>query len=229
MIEPVVHIVDDDEWHLAALARLLQLHGFSTRTHDRAAGFLASLKPGMRGCVIADLCLPDIPGLDLQARLAASPAPMPLIFLTGQGDIRCSVLAMRSGAVDFLEKRVPAELLLHSVRLALERDELQSLERVRLCEINARFARLTTREREVLRHLVNGRMIKEIAGVLGINERTVKLHRTAITRKTGVHSPALLALLAQEAGLFGSDHLLALERLRTNLPFREVAPLTPAR
>jgi FixJ family two-component response regulator len=229
MNEPVVHIVDDDEWHVAALSRLLQLHGLAIRTHGRAAAFLASLKPGMRGCVVADLCLPDMSGLDLQARLAVSSAPMPLIFLTGQGDIPCSVLAMRNGAVDFLEKRVPAEVVIRSVRLALEQDELQALERARLCEINARFARLTAREREVLRHMVEGRMIKEIAAVLRINERTVKLHRTAITRKTGVHSPALLALFAREAGLFGSDHLPALERLRTNLPFREVAPLALGR
>lgn len=229
MNSAVVHIVDDDEWHLAALARLLQLHGLETRTHVSAAGLLACLKPGMRGCVIADLCMPDMPGLELQSRLAASPAPLPLIFLTGQGNIPCSVLAMRSGAVDFLEKRVPVEVLLRSVHLALERDESQSLERMRLCEINARFARLTIREREVLGHMVNGRMIKEIAAELGINERTVKLHRTAVSRKTGVHSPALLALLAQEVGLFGSDQRPGLDRLRTHLPVREVVSPPAAR
>ena len=224
-----MHIVDDDEWHLAALARLFQLHGLEARTHVRAAAFLACLRPGMRGCVIADLCMPDMPGLELQARLAASSAPLPLIFLTGHGDIASTVLAMRRGAMDLLEKRVPAEVLLRSVHLALEQDESQSVERMRLCEINARFARLTAREREVLRHMVNGRMIKEIAAELGINERTVKLHRTAITRKTGVHSPALLALFAQEVSLFGSDQRPELERQRNHLPIREVAIQSPAR
>jgi two-component system response regulator FixJ len=131
-------------------------------------------------------------------------APMPVIFLTGQGDIPGSVRAMRNGAVDFLEKRVPAEELLHAICIALERDAVEFSVRSRLGGIRARFARLSTREHEVLRHVVAGRMIKEIAAALHIHERTVKLHRTAITRKTGVQSAAMLATLAHESGLFAT-------------------------
>jgi FixJ family two-component response regulator len=116
---------------------------------------------------------------------------------------------MRNGAVDFLEKRVPAEDLLHVIWIALERDATDFSMRSRLCDIRARFARLSVREHEVLRHVVEGRMIKEIAAALGIHERTVKLHRTAITRKTGVQSAALLATLVQEAGLFTTSRASA--------------------
>lgn len=229
MSEPLVHVVDDDEWYLAALSRLLQLHGLATRTYSSATQFLESLEPGSHGCVIVDLRMPGVSGLELQTKLAASSSPMPLLFLTGQGDIPCSVRAMRSGAVDFLEKRVPAEVLLRSVRIALERDELQSRERARLCELNARFARLTPREREVLKHMVNGQMIKEIAATLGISERTVKLHRTAITQKVGVHATALLARLTQEVGLFGFSLPTPLARIPGNHPLEEVVPLQSRR
>jgi FixJ family two-component response regulator len=130
---------------------------------------------------------------------------MPVLFLTGHADIPASVRAMRRGAVDFLEKRAPREELLHSVRAALERGEREFEKRLRLRELDKRFARLTPREKEVLQHVVVGRMNKEIAAALSINERTVKLHRTAITRKVGVHSSAQLATLSTEIGLFGRE------------------------
>lgn len=197
-----VYLVDDDESFVAALSRLLRVSGMDPRPFTSATHFLESLDANARGCVVADLSMPDMSGFDLQARLAASPAPMPIVFLTGHGDIPASVRAMRNGAVDFLEKRVPAEELLHAICMALERDATESTSRSRLTDIRARFARLSTREHEVLQHVVEGRMIKEIAAALDIHERTVKLHRTAITRKVGVQSAALLATLAQEAGLF---------------------------
>jgi len=197
-----VYVVDDEESFVTALSRLLRLHGLDPKPFTSATHFLESIDATSRGCVLADLSMPDMSGFELQARLAASPAPMPIVFLTGCGDIPGSVRAMRNGAVDFLEKRVPADELLHTIWIALERDATAFASRARLGEIRMRFARLSGREQEVLRHVVEGRMIKEIAAALDIHERTVKLHRTAITRKVGVQSAALLATLAQEAGLF---------------------------
>jgi FixJ family two-component response regulator len=202
MSSRTVYVVDDDESFVTALSRLLRLNGLEPKPFTSASRFLESLDGSARGCVLADLSMPDMSGFELQERLAASPAPMPIVFLTGHGDIPASVRAMRNGAVDFLEKRVPAEELLRAVCTALERDALESTSRARLTDIRSRFARLSAREHEVLQHVVEGRMIKEIAAALDIHERTVKLHRTAITRKVGVQSSALLATLVREAGLF---------------------------
>ena len=205
----IVYVVDDDASFVTALSRLLRLNGLEPRPFTSASRFLESLEDSCRGCVLADLSMPDMSGLDLQERLAASAAPMPIVFLTGHGDIPASVRAMRNGAVDFLEKRVPADELLRAVCIALERDARDSTSRARLSDIKARFARLSAREHEVLQHVVEGRMIKEIAAALDIHERTVKLHRTAITRKVGVQSSALLATMAQEAGLFRQPQIEA--------------------
>jgi len=146
--------------------------------------------------------MPEMNGLDLQAALARTRNPLPVLFLTGHADIPSSVHAMRGGAEDFLEKRAPKENLLDAVRRALARDAREREEQARRCCLHARFDALSTREREVLGHVVQGRLNKQIAGDLGIHERTVKLHRTAITTKLGVPSVAELTRLTQEAGLF---------------------------
>jgi len=223
----IVHVVDDDDSFVTAVSRLLRLNGFDVRPYTSATRFLESLDAASRGCVLADLAMPDMSGFELQQRLNGSAAPMPIVFLTGQGDIPGSVRAMRNGAVDFLEKRVPAEELLHAICIALERDAAEFTMRNRLCSIRERFARLSSREHEVLRYVVEGRMIKEIAAALDIHERTVKLHRTAITRKTGVQSAAMLATLAHESGLFAVIRDVADESSVAaetgNLPLREVA------
>lgn len=198
-----VYLVDDDGAFLSALSRLLRLRGYDVLAFDSAPALLAAIGKDARGCVVADLDMPDVSGFELQQRLAASDSPLPVVFLTGRGDIPGSVQAMRSGAVDFLEKRAPQEDLLRAIGLALERDALESAQRLRRNEIRRRFALLTPRELEVLRIVVEGRMNKEIAAALLIGERTVKLHRTSISRKIGVHSAARLATLAKEAGLFG--------------------------
>ena len=140
-------------------------------------------------------------GLGLQAALAQTRNPLPILFLSGHGDIASTVRAMRGGAEDFLEKRAPKEELLDAVRRALARDALEREVRVHQRALRARFDALTQREREVLGHVVRGRLNKQIAGDLGIHERTVKLHRTAITTKLGVRSPAELTRLVQEAGV----------------------------
>lgn len=200
--QPTVHLVDDDVSFLTATSRLLRASGFTVAAFGSARDFLAALTPASRGCVIADLSMPGMGGLDLQSALAQLSHTLPVVFLTGHGDIPTSVRAMRDGAEDFLEKRAPKEELIGAVRRALARDEREQAERERRRTLQARFVPLTGREREVLAHVVQGKLNKQIAGDLGIHERTVKLHRTAITTKLGVPSVAELTRLTQEAGLF---------------------------
>jgi FixJ family two-component response regulator len=140
--------------------------------------------------------------LELQAELARSRNPLPILFLTAHGDIPSSVRAMRDGAEDYLEKRAPKARILAAAKRALARDEREREARARQHALRARFAALTTREFEVLGHVVRGQLNKQIAGDLGIHERTVKLHRTAITTKLRVQSVAELTRLTDEAGLF---------------------------
>jgi len=199
---PIVHVVDDDLSFLTAISRLLRANGFAVKTYSSARNFLAQRDAGAPGCVLADLQMPEMSGLDLQSALAQTSNPLPILFLTGHGDIPSSVQAMRDGAEDFLEKRAPKEKVIDAVKRALARDSREREARRRQRELHARFDTLTEREREVLSHVVQGRLNKQIASDLGIHERTVKLHRTAITTKLQVQSVAELTKLTQEAGIF---------------------------
>jgi len=199
---PIVHVVDDDASFLTAVSRLLRANGFSVKTYSSAQKFLAQRDSDAPGCVLADLQMPQMSGLDLQSALAQTPNPLPILFLTGHGDIPSSVQAMRDGAEDFLEKRAPKEKLLDAVTRALVRDAREREVRNRQRELRALYDTLTDREREVLAHVVQGRLNKQIAWDLGIHERTVKLHRTAITTKLQVQSVAELTHFTQEAGIF---------------------------
>ena len=198
-----VFVVDDDASFLAAVSRLLQATGHPVKTFSSASEFLQSLPAAGPGCVVADLQMPGLSGLDLQAALARTNNPLPVLILTGHGDIPTSVRAMRQGAEDFLTKRAPKEALLDAVKRALARDAHERAKRTRVQGLRARFDALTEREREVLQHVLRGQLNKQIAADLGIHERTVKLHRTAITTKLGVPSVAELTRLVQEAGLSG--------------------------
>lgn len=201
--EPVVFLVDDEESSLKATARLLKALGFSVRSFTSAAALLseAAADPEVPGCVIADLQMPGMDGLELQRALAAAGCLLPIVFLSGHGDVPSSVLAMRAGAEDFIEKTAPAEELLAAVRRALARNAQELAAATTQRSLSTRLELLTPREREVLLHVVRGRLNKQIAGDLGIHERTVKLHRTAITTKLGVHSVAELTSLCHDAGL----------------------------
>jgi FixJ family two-component response regulator len=199
---PIIHVVDDDASFLTAISRLLRAHGFSVKTYSSAHEFLTQRDADAPGCVLADLRMPQMNGFDLQAALAQSPNPLPLVFLSGHGDISSTVRAMRGGAEDFLEKRAPKDMVLDAVTRALGRDSRERDARERQRELRARFDTLTERELEVLSHVVRGRLNKQIAGDLDIHERTVKLHRTAITTKLKVQSVAELTRLTQEAGIF---------------------------
>ena len=202
--EPTVHVVDDDASFLSAISRLLRANGFAIKTYSSAREFLERRDADAPGCVLADLKMPGMNGLELQSELEQSCNPLPILFLTGHGDIPSSVRAMRGGAEDFLEKLAPKKALLDAVNRALARDARERDTRARQLELRARFDTLSERELEVLSHVVRGRLNKQIAYELGIHERTVKLHRTAITTKLNVQSVAELTRLTQEAGIFPS-------------------------
>jgi FixJ family two-component response regulator len=201
MSAPTVHLVDDDESHVRAVARLLAAEGYAVRTFLSGDALVAGIDRDTRGCVVADLEMPGLDGLALQAELRRVGVLMPVVFLSGRGDVPRSVLAMKEGAVDFLEKSAPRERLAEAVRRALELDAAETERRARALAIERRFGRLTPREREVLAEVVRGQMNKQIAATLGISERTVKMHRTSITTKLGVHSTAQLAVLAKGVSL----------------------------
>jgi FixJ family two-component response regulator len=197
--QATVFVVDDDPSFRKAVSRLLRAAGHQVRAFASGSEFVASLPATGPGCVVADLQMPGLNGLELQAALAGSDNPLPVLFLTGHGDIPTSVHAMRLGAEDFLTKRAPREALLGAVSRALARDARERAERARVQEARARFDALTARELEVLQHVLRGQLNKQIAADLGIHERTVKLHRTAITTKVGVQSVAELTQLWMEA------------------------------
>ncbi len=202
MSDPKVYIVDDDETYLRAVSRLLRASGFDVSTHPSPGEFLAELEPDAAGCVITDLRMPGMDGIALQAALNKFEIPLPVVFLSGQGDIPTTVAAMRRGAEDFLTKQAPKEELIATVQRALARDQRQRAERARMKALQERFAALSARELQVLQLVVRGQLNKQIAAALGIHERTVKLHRTSITSKLRVYSAAELATLAREAQLF---------------------------
>ena len=197
-----VFLVDDDQSFLKSISRLLIAVGYTVQSFESAQKFLDQIIPETSGCVVADLQMPGMDGLKLQDALKKSANPLPVIFLTGQGDIPTSVTAMRSGAEDFLMKTAPKEELLAAIERALERNVQERQQRGRLGDLRRRFSELSERELEVLEQVVQGKMNKEIAAQLNIHLRTVKLHRTNITRKLNVQSVASLTRLVDEAGLF---------------------------
>jgi FixJ family two-component response regulator len=196
----IVHVVDDDPSFLTAVARLLRAGGYEVKTFPSAASLLQNPPADFPGCVIADLQMPGLSGLELQEALAETGNPLPVVFLTGHGDIPSSVHAMRLGAEDFLTKPVKRQDLFDAVQRAITRAGKEREERVHRHELRARFDTLTPREREVLRHVLSGQLNKQIACDLGTSERTVKAHRANVMAKLQVRSVAELTRLAQEAG-----------------------------
>lgn len=195
-----VFLVDDDASFRRSLSRLLRANGHVVREYESAAAFLEGRPADAAGCVVVDLCMPGQGGMELQTILAKSSNPLPVVFLTGQGDIPTSVKAMRQGAEDFLTKLAPMEDLLDAVRRALERNDRECRQRNRLAELRNRFNRLTRRDCEVLAHLLKGALNKQIAAALGIDERSVKRHRRSLMLRLEVTSVAELAQLAAEVG-----------------------------
>jgi FixJ family two-component response regulator len=198
---PVIHVVDDDASFLTAVSRLLRASGFAVKTFNSAAELLLGLTSDTQGCAIVDLQMPGMNGLELQQALVDGRNPIPVIFLTGNGDIPSTVRAMRRGAEDFLSKLAPKAELLDAVQRALARNAREHAERTRLRELRALFDALTPRDREVLAHVLRGQLNKQIARDLGIDERSVKRHRTSIMVKLKVESVAELAHLVHAAGV----------------------------
>ena len=172
-----VFVVDDDPSVLRALTRLFTAAGFKARAFASPAAFLEQHDSAAPGCLVLDVALPGLDGLQLQQALTASGCARPIVFITGRGDIPTSVRAMKGGAVDFLTKPVRDEDLLTAVRSAIEADQLAREAQVEMDALRQRLATLTPREREVLVHVVAGRLNKQIAADLGTVEKTIKVHR----------------------------------------------------
>ena len=199
-----VFVVDDATPVRKALSRLLRTAGFTVAAFASAEEFLAQYDPHTPGCLVIDLVMPAVSGLELQSILAQKGSVLPIIFLTAHGDIPKSVQAMKHGASDFLTKPVNDEDLLAAVRVAIEKDRALRREQVELSEVRARLATLTPREREVLEYVVAGKLNKEIAGDLGTVEQTVKVHRAHVMQKMRVQSLAELVRLTERCGIGGT-------------------------
>ena len=202
MAEPsaTVYVVDDEPDMLKAVERLLGAAGFSVRTFPSPERFLAQHDDMAPGCIVLDLALPGLNGLELQQALQAQGSSLPIIFLTGRGDIAASVRAMKLGAADFLTKPVDADELIAAVDAALERNREQRADRAEKHLVASRLAALTAREREVFELIAKGRLNKQIAAECGTVEKTIKFPRANLMRKLGVRTVADLVRLAEYAG-----------------------------
>lgn len=192
----IVFIVDDDERILEALAELLASHGMRAVAFGSAGDYVGAEKPNLPACLILDVELPDINGLDLQRQIAEDNHP-PIVFITGHGDIPSSVRAIKRGAVDFLTKPFSDTELMAAVRAAIELDRTNRTERAELGALRQRHLGLTPREREVLPLVVSGLLNKQAAAELGISEVTLEIHRRNVMQKMGASSLADLVRIAE--------------------------------
>jgi len=197
---PVIRIVDDDEAFRTAISRVVRAAGFQVREFASAGDYLLSQSEDEHGCLLLDLRMPGPSGLDLQRALSRKENSIPIVFLTAHGDVSASVRAMKAGATDFLVKPVKREALLGAIRTALARDEEQRGARSELSELKARYSSLSARERDVLQHVVAGRLNKQIAAAIGASERTVKAHRARVMVKMHATSVADLVRAADRLG-----------------------------
>jgi FixJ family two-component response regulator len=196
-----VFIVDDDARVIKALSRVMRVKGYDVRSYTSPQEFLAHHDATVPGCAVFDVSMPDLDGLKLQQALTAEGSHRPVIFITGKGDIPTSVRAMKAGAVDFLTKPVSNADLLGAIARAEVQDTKSRRSHAELASIQARIATLTPREREVLTHVVAGRLNKQIAYALGTVEKTIKFHRSGIMKKLGVQTIADLVRMVEKAGI----------------------------
>jgi FixJ family two-component response regulator len=191
-----IGLVDDDEVHLRSLARLLRVHGFNVHTYASARELLAALDTTRLECLILDVSMPELSGLALHDDLRRRGLCLPVLFLTGEGDIPMSVRAIKAGAVNFLTKPVNQTDLLTALQQALAQGSQAREEASQLSALRNRFGTLTARELEVLSHVITGKPNKQIAADLGVSEQTIKVHRMRVTEKTGFTSVAELVRAA---------------------------------
>src|SRR5215467_15793010 len=201
MTSPVIYIVDDDVSFRTAVARLLQASGYEVALYESARQLLEKPLDLEPGCLLLDVRMPGMSGPELQARLAEIGTTLPIIFLTGHGDIRMSVRAIKAGAEDFLSKPVSRKTLIEAIQRALVRQEEARERNLRLGSLRALVATLTPRESEVFALIVRGKLNKQIAHELGTSERTIKAHRHAVMQKLKVASLAEAVSIAERIGI----------------------------
>jgi len=198
---PAIFVIDDEPSVRKSLRRLLGAHGFRVEVFESAEQFLKRPPDATLGCVLLDIQMPGLNGLDLQQALAGQHRNLPIVFITGHGDIPTSVRAMRAGAVDFLAKPFDEADLLEAVRRALQKAGLDEKLHAEESVAESLLAKLTPREREVLMHVLKGELNKQIAAALGASEKTVKVHRGRVMHKMQVQSVADLVRLCEKAGI----------------------------
>ena len=197
----IVFVVDDDASVREALKSLIRSVGLQVELFDSAQEFLQRKRPYGPSCVVLDVRLPGIGGLDFQRKLIEAKIPIPIIFITGHGDIAMSVRAMKAGAVEFLTKPFRDQDLLDAIQLALERDRVRRERELEIATLRERFELLTPREREVLPGVISGFLNKQIAAEIGTSETTVKVHRGQLMRKMGARSLPELVRMAEKIGI----------------------------
>lgn len=200
-IHQMVFLIDDEPSVLKALARVIGAAGFRTASFSSPQSFLDQYEPAARGCIVLDVSMPGFTGMELQQALIEKNCSLPVVFLTGRGDIPTSVQAMKHGAVDFLTKPVDDKDLIAAVNRALEREATDHVRRAGVAELHVRLSMLTPREHEVLGHVIAGRLNKQIAAALGTTEKTVKVHRARVMEKMQAQSLADLVRLSGTAGI----------------------------
>jgi FixJ family two-component response regulator len=210
--DPTVLVIDDDPEFRNSVGRLLRSVGLGARLFASVPDFLKSERPNGPTCLVLDVRLPGPSGLDFQCELAEADVRIPVIFVTGHGDVRMSVQAMKRGAIEFLTKPFRDQDLIDAVHFGLARDHAARENEMALCALRARFESLTPREREIMIHVVQGRLGKQIAGDLGISEPTVKVHRSNLMGKMNTRSLAELGRMADQLKLLSKGSKATAQR-----------------
>jgi FixJ family two-component response regulator len=196
--DSIVYVVDDDASSRQSLEFLIRASGYTVRAFSSSKDFLASARPEIPACLVLDVRMPGLTGLELQGELAKRGVRLPIIFITGHGDIPMSVQAMKAGAMEFLTKPFREDNMLRAITLAIDKDRVAHRERLEMAELRRRHARLTPREREVMASVVTGLLNKQVAAELGASEKTIKAHRAKVMQKMEAASLADLVRMSEK-------------------------------